>query len=405
MKHEISELLPFYANGTLDELDRSRVETELATCPACADELHHVEALASALRARAAAAPSLPPNVLDAALARINTPAHSAASTRFRTAWWGVPARYATAAALVVGFSAAGLAAWHARDTGGQGVASGTGATDRGTTLVYRVTPGPAAKLQPKMRVNTGQPAAVAQANAEAAPPPSVAKQHRLAKKARLELIVRDVEASLKAAQAMVRGAGGDVTALADANPHGTDTVHGASLEVEVPAGRLDDTLDHLGLLGTVQNRVIDAEDLDAAIVDQEARLRNLRRAENDLRALMDRGGKVTDILTVQQNLNDTRGQIEQLDAQHQRDLHRVATSTISIQLTEDRPNATPAKPGPSARIDGAWHSGLNALANTLISLISTIAWCVAYSPLPLALAGIAYTATRLLGRRRATAP
>ena len=50
---------------------------------------------------------------------------------------------------------------------------------------------------------------------------------------------------TLKAAQAAVHGAGGDVTALADANPHGTDTVHGATLEVEVPAARLDDTPSH----------------------------------------------------------------------------------------------------------------------------------------------------------------
>jgi hypothetical protein len=395
MKHEISELLPFYANGTLGEPDRTRVETELAICRTCADELQHVEALASALQARAAAAPALPPHVLDAALARINTPSVAAASTKFRTAWWGVPARYATAAALVVGVSAAGFAAWHARDAAVQSV----------TPLVYRVTRNPDAKVAATSNSGVAQrPATVAQANAEAAPPPSVAKQHRLAKKARLELIVRDVEAALAAAQAAVRGAGGDVTSLADANPHATEAVHAATLEVEVPAGRLDDTLDHLGLLGTVQNRAIDAEDLDATIVDQEARLRNLRRAENDLRTLMDRSGKVADILTVQQNLSDTRGQIEQLDAQHQRDVHRVATSTISIQLTEDRPGA-PAKPGPSARIDGAWHGGLNALGDTLVALISTIAWCVAYSPVPLALAGIAYTATRLVGRRRATAP
>ncbi len=405
MKHEISELLPFYANDTLDEQERARVESELATCSACAEELHQWKALASALRTRADAAPFVPPNVLDDALARINMPPVAAASTKFRTAWWGVPARYATAAALVVGVSAAGIAAWHARDFSGQGAASGTGTADR-ATRVYRVAPSPLAKLAPKMRINTNAlpPAGVAQANEDAAPS-SVAKQHRLAKKARLELIVRDVEGALTAAQATVRGAGGDVISLADANPHASDAVHEATVEVEVPAARLDDTLDHLGLLGTVQNRTIDAEDVDAAIVDQEARLRNLRRAENDLRALMDRSGKVTDILTVQQNLSETRGQIEQLDAQHQHDLHRVATSTISIALTEDRPNGAPAKPGPSARIDGAWHSGLNALADTLVSLISTIAWCVAYSPLPLGLAGIVYTATRLLGRRRATAP
>jgi hypothetical protein len=171
---------------------------------------------------------------------------------------------------------------------------------------------------------------------------------------------------------------------------------------VEVPADRLDDTLDHLGLLGTVQTRAIDAEDVDATIVDEEARLRNLRRAETDLRKLMDKGGKVTDILTVQENLNDVRGQIEQLDAQHRSDLHRVATSTIAVSLTEDRPNPTPAVPGPTARIDGAWHSGLNALADNLIAFVTTIVWCVAYAPIPLALAGVTYAVARALQKRTA---
>ena len=118
----------------------------------------------------------------------------------------------------------------------------------------------------------------------------------------------------------------------------------------------------------------------------------------------MDKGGKVDEILTVQQNLSEVRGQIEQLDAQHAHDLHRVATSTITLSLTEDRPNPTPAKPGPTARIDGAWHSGLNALADTVVSLLSAIVWCVAYAPIPLALAGVTYAAARLLKRRTASA-
>jgi hypothetical protein len=118
----------------------------------------------------------------------------------------------------------------------------------------------------------------------------------------------------------------------------------------------------------------------------------------------MDRGGKVDEILTVQQNLSEVRGQIEQLDAQHAHDVHRVATSTITLTLTEDRPNSAPAKPGPTARIDGAWHSGLNTLADTMISLLSAIVWCVAFAPIPLALAGITYAATRLLKSRTASA-
>lgn len=403
MTHEIAELLPFYANGTLAPDERARVETELATCTACADELRALETLAATLRARAAAEP-FPQRAFDDALARINTPPLAAASARVVTAWWGTPARYAAAAALVLGISGAAVAAWHAHDAAvtetalaSRGIADGT----RSANVVYRVSPGP--HIAEK---RAAEPAGVADAAAQTGTlaNPSVAAPHRLAKKARLDLLVRDVETALGGAQAAVRAAGGDVTALADATPAGGE-LHTASLTVELPAARLDDTLDRLAQLGAVQTRAIDADDVDAAIVDEEARLRNLRREETDLRTLMDKGGKVTDILTVQQNLSAVRGQIEQLDAQHARDLHRVATSTIAVALTEDRPGTAPATPGPGTRIEGAWHTGLTTLADTVVSLLSTIAWCLALSPVPLTLAGALYVASRLLVKRRATAP
>ncbi|MDB5071109.1 MAG: hypothetical protein JWM87_2220 [Candidatus Eremiobacteraeota bacterium] len=411
MKHDVAELLPFYANGTLDAAESARVEAELAACETCAGELRELELLASSLKAHAASAPPLPPHLIDDVLARVATAPAAAAVTKLRTAWWGTPARYATAAALVVGFGAAGMAAWQVREADIARNTQGTAVTaQEQTTTIFRVTPGPnnassvhrsKGKSVDVLASSQGVPAPAVNAPA---PAPAVAKQHRLAKKARIELLVRDVEASLKQVQSVVRAAGGDVVALADSSPRTTEAVHGATLDVEIPADRLDDTLDRLGLLGTVQNRAIDAEDLDAAIVDEQARLRNLRRAETDLRKLMDKGGKVDEILTVQQNLSDVRGQIEQLDAQHKHDLHRVATSTVTITLTEDRPNATPAKPGPTARIDGAWHSGLNALADTVVSLLSAIVWCVAYAPVPLGIAGITYAATRLLRSRTAPA-
>jgi anti-sigma factor RsiW len=405
--HDIAELLPFYANGTLDAAERARVEAELATCETCAGELRELNALAATLKARADAAPPLAEHVLDDVFARISTPATAIAATRLRTAWWGTPARYATAATLVVGFGAAAFAAHHVRE--GNVTATDTvGApnSELKSTTIFRVTPDPHAQKNADRVHPAAPPAGVAQTVAkgtENAPAePTVAKQHRLAKKARLDLLVRDVEATLKQAQTTVRRAGGDVTSLADTTPSSASTLHTATIAVEVPAAQLDDTLDHLGLLGAVQTRAIDAEDVDAAIVDEEARLRNLRRAEADLRKLMDKGGKVDDILTVQQNLTEVRGQIEQLDAQHRSDVHRVATSTIAITLTEDRPNTTPAKPGPTARIDGAFRSGLDALADNVIAFLAMLAWCVAYAPIPLALASVTYAVARALHKRMA---
>jgi uncharacterized protein DUF4349/putative zinc finger protein len=403
-EHDVAELLPFYANGTLDAADRARVEAELATCTSCAAELREFHAIAAALKARAADAPALSPHVLESALARIGSASLTSPVTKLHTAWWGIPARYATAAALVVGFGAVAAAAYHAHEVQVASTTAYNVGAGQQITSVFRVTPGPGRGQDQIAKGPAPMAVKAAPAQRAADVPNAVAKQHRLAKKARIELLVRDVEASLKAAQSTVRDAGGDVTALNDASPRTADAVHGATLDVEVPAERLEGTLDALARLGAVQTRAIDAEDLSASIVEQEAQLRNLRRAEVDLRALMDKGGKVTDILTVQEHLSEVRGQIEQLDAQHQHDLHRVATSTIQVMLTEDRPNATPAKPGPTARIDGAWHSGLDALADTLVSLLATIVWCAAFSPIALALAALAYAATRLVRRRAASA-
>jgi hypothetical protein len=402
MKHDVVELLPYYANGTLDAAERARVEAELATCPSCAEELRELERLGAALNAYAGAAPAVPASVLDDALARIAMPPSAIVATRLRTAWWGTPARYATAAVLVVGFGVAAAAAYHAREAQVTQMSATTGNGESVGSIVYRVTPGPNLDTAQSKLKTMAESHAAGAAAADAAS--TVAKQHRLAKTARIDVLVASVETSLKRVRELTGDNGGELTSLDDASPRTAGAVHGAQLTVEIPAARLDATLDQFAALGTVQNRAIDAEDVDAAIVDEEARLRNLRSEENDLRALMAKGGKVDDILSVQQNLSDVRGQIEELDATHQHDLHRVATSTISVNLTEERANETPAQPGPSARIDGAWQSGLNALADTVVSLLSTIAWCVAYSPVIAGVAAIGYAASRLLKRRFASA-
>lgn len=412
MKHEITELLPFYANGTLAQAERDRVNAELATCTSCNEELREIERLEAALRERAEARP-FPGDLLGATLARLDTvapePEHPLHA--LRTRWPAAPARYAAAAALVVGFGAVAAAAWHVHEAEVAQTSISNAQTPTPMTSTYRVREnGPAAvgAVQPKMKVNTlKSPAAPPTPQPKQVPPlaqTAVEKQHQIARHAQLEIVVPDVEAALHRAQTTVRSSGGDVTSLNDASPRTPGTVHGAQLDIEVPAERLDQTLDRLAQLGAVQNRTINADDIGDAIVDEQARLKNLRRTETDLRALEDKGGKVDEILSVQQNLTDVRGQIEQLEAQHQRDLHRVATSTVELSLLEARPNP-PAKSGPGARIDGAWQNGLGALGDTLIAMISGIVWCAALSPIPLGLAAIAYAGVRILRRRRTAAP
>lgn len=72
MSHaQISELLPWYVNGTLEAAEQRLVEDHLAACPDCVQELARSKALAAALRERQQSAPSPHPIQLARLMERI----------------------------------------------------------------------------------------------------------------------------------------------------------------------------------------------------------------------------------------------------------------------------------------------------------------------------------------------
>jgi hypothetical protein len=165
----------------------------------------------------------------------------------------------------------------------------------------------------------------------------------RLARRASIDVVVPSVEDALARAQRIARENGGTVTALHDAIAQSPDVVNGATLTLLVRAERLDLTLAALGTLGRVTARSIDAEDVGGTIVDDEARLRNLRREEAELRALMQRSASVADIESVEEKLADVRGQIESIEGERAAFRQRVATASIDVGLSEARPAPPPA--------------------------------------------------------------
>jgi hypothetical protein len=76
----ISELIPWYVNGTLEAAERQAVEAHAAVCPRCQEELAAAAQLAREIQEAESAAPSPHPAQLSRLLARID--AHEAAPTR-----------------------------------------------------------------------------------------------------------------------------------------------------------------------------------------------------------------------------------------------------------------------------------------------------------------------------------
>lgn len=71
---ELSQLLPWYANGTLEAEDSARLAAHLETCPECRAELASCRQLGERLRERQASAPAPHPVQLSRLLDRLDRP-------------------------------------------------------------------------------------------------------------------------------------------------------------------------------------------------------------------------------------------------------------------------------------------------------------------------------------------
>jgi Domain of unknown function (DUF4349) len=239
-------------------------------------------------------------------------------------------------------------------------------------------------------------PTAAASPQAEAVAKDSVAPptNPQLIRRADLALDVKESGPIVKKIRTLIAAAQGDLISLEEQGQAG-DTRR-ASLTVRVPQEKLDRTLDDLSALGNVRRRSVSAEDVSTQIVDTDARLRNLKKSETAVLALLDRSGNVSDILKVSQELSRIREQIEQLTAQVTQLKTQVAYSTIAIELTEAVALA-PTQRQFGDQLGSAWNSASHSVGGFTRGLVVLAVWLLAYSPYIGGIAGIVY----LLRRRR----
>lgn len=149
----------------------------------------------------------------------------------------------------------------------------------------------------------------------------------------------------------------------------GKDEQPSASLELRVPTAQFDGLLAALRTVGKVERITAGAEDVGEEYVDLGARAANARRVEARLvEMLATRTGKLSDVLTVEQELARVRQEIERHDARLRWLERRAALSSLTVALHEpvgliDRPS-----PGPIVEAIGlAWQR-----------MLGIIAWCIA---------------------------
>jgi hypothetical protein len=149
-----------------------------------------------------------------------------------------------------------------------------------------------------------------------------------------MTLEVSDVASALRVARDAIVGLGGYVGASTTSNDADRPS---AVITYRIPAENWEAALDALRGLNGLTTKVVtehtEAVEVTGQVVDLEARIANLRASETALQAIAAKATRISDVLEVQAQLTETRGQIESLTAQLKDLNERSAYATLSVQF------------------------------------------------------------------------
>ena len=152
-----------------------------------------------------------------------------------------------------------------------------------------------------------------------------------------------------------------------------------ATMTLRVPAdpATYQATLDRLrGLADRVVDEQAQAQDVTEEYVDIESRLRNLRATEESLLALLSQAQRIEDIINIQRELTNVRGQIEQIQGRKQALERRADMATINLTIRESGAFSRPGwSPG------GTFEEAVRALGAALRGLAVFAIWLLVFSP------------------------
>jgi len=200
-----------------------------------------------------------------------------------------------------------------------------------------------------------------------------VAQRERVAMIARaieLSIVVKDfasARASLDALLIRHRGYAAQLSISGDPSSRGSLQ---ASLRIPVP--EVDSALAELKVLGRVEQESQSGEEVTMRHADLAARISNALETEARLKDILrTRTGKVADVLEVEQQISQTRGQIEQMEAELKTLEARVDFASVTLTLsTEFKDRVGELSPSAGTRIRNASVSGYRDFRETMIELI-----------------------------------
>ena len=217
-------------------------------------------------------------------------------------------------AVLVAACGSAASSIAPAAQAGGETVGNGGGKGISGG-----VEGAPPANPEPASGVGGGQIAAVDDA--------------KIIRTGTMSLEVKDVGAALRTARDAIVGLGGYVGASTTSNDGAQPS---AQITYRIPAAKWETALDLLRGLNGLTTKVVtehtEAVEVTSQVIDLQARIANLRASETAFQVIAAKATKISDVLEVQGQLTQTRGEIETLTAQLKDLNDRAGYASLTVQ-------------------------------------------------------------------------
>ncbi|TWU07663.1 DUF4349 domain-containing protein [Stieleria varia] len=209
-------------------------------------------------------------------------------------------------------------------------------------------------------------------------------------------LIVQDYTAFESALPRLVSQLGGYISKR-DTNRQYSDQQSGSWI-VRVPVENYHDLMGGVAEQGFAESRQENAQDVTEEFVDITARVANKRELEKRILKMLDeRTGKLTDVLSIENELARVREEIERMEGRMRYLSDRTTLATVTINCRERAEYQPAAAPTFASRIGDSWVGSLGSLLalfqQLVIFVVAIIPWLALVLP-------AVYIARRVKGMR-----
>ena len=218
---------------------------------------------------------------------------------------------------------------------------------------------------------------------------------NRIIRTANVDLEVGEgrLNATINQATDIIRKAKGIYVGSSTSVPSGEPA--SGQVTFRVPVDAFEPVLRELKGLGTYRGEKSSTDDVTNQYIDLNGQLVAWRAQERVYLRLLDRARSVTDVIAVQNQLQQVQSNIERLQGQLDYLEDQTSFSTIVLQLSE--PGAAGPAGEPKGRLARAWATAVNGLGVMAAAVLVGVVWL---TPL-LVVAGLGLFGLRILRRPR----